>query len=62
MRPGRHFAKLEVVSTLAEFPLEYDIDLRVPKGWEPEMKTAFFPIGTLPPNSKVPFRIRRRQQ
>ena len=62
MCPGRNFAKLEVVSTLAKFALEYDVDLQVPKGWEPAMNTAFFPIGTLPPKSMVPFRIRRRRQ
>jgi cytochrome P450 len=58
--PGRQFAKLEVTSTLAKLVLDYDVELQVPKGWEPKMDTSFFPLGTLPPKDKVPFRIRRR--
>lgn len=58
--PGRHFAKQEVVSTLARLVLRYDIELQVPDDWEPKMDPAFFPTGTLPPLDKVPFRIRRR--
>lgn len=60
--PGRHFAKQEVVCSLAKLALEYDIELQVPSNWEPRMNTAFFPIGALPPVDKVPFRIRRRLQ
>ena len=58
--PGRHFARQEVVCTLAKVALQYDIEPQVPKGWEPKMDSAFFPIGTLPPANKVPYRIRRR--
>lgn len=58
--PGRHFARQEVVCTLAKLALEYDMELRVSKGWEPRMDSAFFPIGTLPPKDKVAFRVRRR--
>ena len=58
--PGRHFARQEVVGTLARLALQYDIELRVPENWEPRMDPAFFPTGTLPPLDKVPFRIRRR--
>lgn len=58
--PGRHFARQEVLSTLARLVLQYDIELDVPETWEPRMDPAFFPTGTLPPLDKVPFRIRRR--
>jgi len=58
--PGRHFARQEVLSTLARLVLQYDIELDVPGAWEPRMDPAFFPTGTLPPLDKVPFRIRRR--
>ena len=57
--PGRHFARHEVVCTLASFAL-YDIELRVSKGWEPKMNMRYYPLGALPPKNKVPFRIRRR--
>ena len=58
--PGRHFARQEVVGTLARLVLQYDIKLQVPENWEPRMDPAFFPTGTLPPLDKVPFKIRRR--
>jgi len=58
--PGRHFARQEVLSTLARLVLHYDIELDVPEAWEPRMDPAFYPTGTLPPLDKVPFRIRRR--
>lgn len=58
--PGRHFARQEVMCTLAKLVLGYDIELQVPHGWEPKMDYRFFPLGTLPPAEKVPFRIRRR--
>lgn len=58
--PGRHFARQEVTCTLAKLVLEYDMELQVSKGWEPKMDTSFFPLGTLPPKDKVPFRVRRR--
>ena len=58
--PGRHFARQEVLSTLARLVLYYDIELQVPDAWEPRMDPAYFPTGTLPPADKVPFRLRRR--
>ena len=58
--PGRHFARQEVLSTLARLVLQYDIEFDVPASWEPRMDPAFFPTGTLPPLDKVPFRIRKR--
>jgi cytochrome P450 len=58
--PGRDFARAEVICTLAQLLLNYDMELRVPEGWEPKMDTNWFPLGALPPVDKVPFRIRRR--
>ena len=58
--PGRQFAKQEVICTLAKLAMTYDIELQTPEGWEPKMDTAYFPLGSLPPKNKVPFRIRRR--
>ena len=60
MCPGRHLARQEVLCTLAKLVLSYDIQLQVPKGWEPKMSTSHFPTGALPPANKVPFKIRRR--
>lgn len=59
--PGRQFAKQEVLCTLAILVLKYDIELQVPHNWEPKMDYSLFPLGTLPPAEKVPFRIRLRQ-
>ncbi|KAI1739028.1 cytochrome P450 [Xylaria scruposa] len=58
--PGRHFAKHEILMTFAAMLSEFDIELEHPnsKGTLPNMKYATF--GALPPASKVPFRIRRR--
>ena len=58
--PGRHFARQEVLTTLAVLALRFDVELQVKECWQPRMNTAFFPIGSLPPANKVPFRIRRR--
>lgn len=58
--PGRQFVKQEVVSTLLKLALEYDVELQMPRGWEPKTDHSFFPLGTLPPKTEVPFRIRRR--
>lgn len=58
--PGRHFARQEIIGTLAKLAQDYDIELQVPCGWEPRMNNRFFPIGVLPPVDKVAFRIRRR--
>ena len=58
--PGRQFARQEVITTLTKLALTYDMEFQIPKGWEPKMDTAYFPLGSLPPKNKVPFRIRRR--
>lgn len=60
MCPGRHFARQEVLCTVSRILLNYDIQLQIPKGWEPKMDMTAFPTGACPPASRVPLRIRRR--
>ena len=62
MCPGRHFAKQEIIGTLAMLLTHYEIELRVPKNAEPECDMRFFPFGGLPPTREVPFRMRRRKR
>ncbi|KAH8168143.1 hypothetical protein CIB48_g23 [Xylaria polymorpha] len=57
--PGRHFAKREIMLTAAIFFSAYDIELLSDKMPSPD--ESVFGFGTMPPNSKVPCRIRRRQ-
>ncbi|KAI4194054.1 MAG: hypothetical protein LQ350_008000 [Teloschistes chrysophthalmus] len=59
--PGRNFAKQEIIVAfallLSEFEIELvDADKR--ETVEPDMK--YYGLGTLPPKTKTPFRIRRR--
>lgn len=58
--PGRHFAKQEILGSLAVLFKHYDIELLTPKDWVPRPNMKFFPFGGLPPLGKIPFRIRRR--
>ena len=58
--PGRHFAKQEILGSLALLFKHYDIELFTPKDWVPRPNMKFFPFGGLPPLGKIPFRIRRR--
>ena len=57
--PGRHFAKREIMLTAAILLAAYDIELLTDKMPGPDKRV--FGFGTLPPNAKVPCRIRRRQ-
>lgn len=60
--PGRHFAKQEIITTTAIFLTAYDIELIEEKGKKrPEVDMSRFGFGTLSPNRKIPFRIRRRR-
>ncbi|KAF2676573.1 cytochrome P450 [Lentithecium fluviatile CBS 122367] len=59
--PGRHFALTEVINTLGVLLLNFDIDLKIPEGWEPKMDMHFAGLGSLPPQDQTPFRIRRRE-
>lgn len=60
MCPGRHFAKQELIGTLAVLMTNYDIELRVPEDKWPDSDLRLFPFGGLPPNKKIPFSIRRK--
>ncbi|KAI1408108.1 cytochrome P450 [Hypoxylon sp. FL1857] len=60
--PGRHYAKSQLIGTLAFLLSQYELELSYPsksKEVKPDMR--WFPTGSLPPNKKVPFRIRRAQ-
>lgn len=59
--PGRHYAKSQIIGSFAFFFANYDLELLNSAGKgsvEPDMRR--FPTGTLPPDRKVPFRIRRK--
>lgn len=57
--PGRHFAKREIMLTSAIFLTAYDIELLTDKMPGPD--ESVFGFGTMPPNAKVPCRIRPRK-
>lgn len=60
--PGRHFAKQEIILSTAILLSAYDIELVEEKGKKrPEVDMSFFGFGAMPPNRKIPFRIRRRR-
>lgn len=61
MCPGRHFAKMEILSTFSLLFTRYAIELGPNMDSSkvvPDMRWE--PVGALPPACKVPFRIRRR--
>ena len=60
MCPGRHFAKQEMLSTLAIMLTLFDIELAGITGIIPENDMEGFGFGALWPKEKTPFRIRRR--
>lgn len=60
--PGRHFAKQEIITTTAILLAAYEIELIEERGKKrPEVDMSCFGFGTMPPNRKIPFRIRRRR-
>ncbi|KAK4694385.1 hypothetical protein P7C71_g3190, partial [Lecanoromycetidae sp. Uapishka_2] len=62
MCPGRHFAKQEIIGTLATLLTYFEIKLKEPKnGREPVCDMTYFPFGGLPPAEEIPFSLRRRQ-
>lgn len=62
MCPGRHFAKQEIIGTLATLLTHFEIKLKEPKdGIEPECDMNYFPFGGLPPTKQLPFCLKRRQ-
>ena len=60
MCPGRHFAKQEIIGTLALLLTHYEIELWEPTKGVQECDMRFFPFGGLPPTKEIPFRMRRR--
>lgn len=61
MCPGRHFAKQEMMGSVAVFKAYYDLEITdKPVGWIPKPNTKFYGIGAMPPGEKIPFRIRRK--
>ncbi|KAL8934199.1 MAG: hypothetical protein Q9216_006029 [Gyalolechia sp. 2 TL-2023] len=59
--PGRHFSKNLMLLTSALMFSAFEIELNVEKGWKPKMDMRYYGLGVLPPQGKVPFKIRRRQ-
>ncbi|KAK8043803.1 cytochrome P450 [Apiospora phragmitis] len=60
MCPGRHLAKLEILLTYAYLFSKYDLELGNVEPNCVQCDPEFAPFGALPPNRKVPFRIRRK--
>ncbi|SPO02204.1 related to cytochrome p450 7a1 [Cephalotrichum gorgonifer] len=59
--PGRFFAKQEIMVSVAVLLRACEIELVDPEGAEGIGEDmGRFPLGTLPPDGKIPFRIRRR--
>ena len=59
MCPGRHFAKQEIIGTLATLLTHFEVRLKGET--EPKCDMSYFPFGGLPPTKKIPFSLRRRQ-
>lgn len=57
--PGRHFAKQEMISAAAMMMAAFDIKLSE-NCQRPSNDAKYFGFGTLPPDSKIPCRMRRR--
>ena len=60
MCPGRHFAKLEILSTFAMILTLFDVVLAQGAGTILEDDMGGFGFGSLWPKGKSPVRIRRR--
>lgn len=59
--PGRHFAKRQMILSTAIFLSAFDIELIEEKGKRrPNVNMSCFGFGAMPPDRKIPFRIRRR--
>lgn len=61
MCPGRHFAKKEMIVTMAMFLMAFDIELLTEKeAWiQPDLN--YFMFGVMHPKGKIPARIRKRE-
>ncbi|KAL2829466.1 cytochrome P450 [Aspergillus cavernicola] len=62
MCPGRHFAKQEMIGSVAVFQAYFELELRDREpGHVPEPDEHFYGVGVMPPKGEIPFRIRRRR-
>lgn len=60
--PGRHFAKRQMILSAAIFLTAFEIELIEEKGKKrPDVDMSCYGFGAMPPNRKVPVRIRRRR-
>lgn len=59
MCPGRHFAKAEIITTVASLISQYDLELIDADKLHAKPDMRWFPTGGLPPDCRVPFRMRR---
>ena len=60
MCPGRHFAKKELIVTMAMFLTAFEIELMPRDGWIQD-DTRYFMFGVMHPKGPIPARIRRRK-
>ena len=59
--PGRHFAKQQMIISNAIFLTAFDIELIEEEDKKrPNVDMSCFGFGAMPPDRKIPFRIRRR--
>jgi len=60
MCPGRHYAKTEMIITLALLFNKFDVELQMADTSKVQPNMGFAPFGSLPPTCALPFRIRRK--
>lgn len=60
MCPGRHFAKYEMLLTVAVLMERFEIELLGPDGWKPDDDLGRYGFGSVHPKQKVEARIRMR--
>lgn len=60
MCPGRHYAKTEMMITLALLFNKFDVELMMADTSKVQPNMGFAPFGSLPPTCALPFRIRRK--
>ncbi|KAK0611035.1 cytochrome P450 [Immersiella caudata] len=59
--PGRHFAKQEMMAAVTVFMREFEVEIVDAKAAERVgLAMGYFPAGSLPPDGKMPVRMRRR--
>ena len=58
--PGRHWVKLQIISSFAMMSSAFEIELLEPER-DPQMNMAKYGLGAMGPKGQTPFRIRRRR-